>query len=182
MITVPNLICLARLIAAPVIIWLILTDSMTMAFIIFVVAGVSDAVDGFLARYLHATTDLGRILDPVADKVLLVSVYLTLGIQSHLPVWLIILVVSRDVFIVGAVLISYTFGQPVKIRPLIVSKLNTTAQISLAALIIGDVGLDLVSDAVITGMIYITATTTVLSGASYLVRWTKMELFAQGSK
>ena len=98
---VANLISLARLLAVPLMIYLILQDAMAFAFWLFVVAGVSDAVDGFLARHLGQASELGAHLDPLADKVLLVGVYVTLGYLDHLPTWLVILVVFRDFLIIG---------------------------------------------------------------------------------
>ncbi len=92
---------------------------MWIAFVLFLVAGVSDAVDGFLAKRFRMTTVLGSYLDPLADKALLVSIYVTLGINGQLPRWLVILVVSRDVMIVGGVMLSWLVGSPVKMKPLI---------------------------------------------------------------
>ena len=77
------------------------------------------------------TTELGAYLDPLADKVLIVSIYVALGITGAIPRWLVILVVSRDIMIVGAVMLSWLVGRPVAVKPLLVSKLNTAAQIVL---------------------------------------------------
>ena len=98
---------------------------MWIAFLLFLAAGVSDAVDGFLAKRFGMTTELGAYLDPLADKVLIVSIYVTLGINDVIPRWLVILVVSRDILIVGGIMLSWVIGKPVKIKPLLVSKLNT---------------------------------------------------------
>ena len=93
---IPNLITLARLAAVPVIIWLILDNDMKIAFWVFFVAAISDAVDGFIAKHFNAETVFGTYLDPIADKALLVGVYLTLGNEGYLHTWLVILVVFRD--------------------------------------------------------------------------------------
>ena len=82
------------------------------AFLLFLAAGISDAVDGFLAKRFGMTTELGAYLDPLADKALIVSIYVTLGITGVIPRWLVILVVSRDIMIVGAVMLSWVVGQP----------------------------------------------------------------------
>src|SRR5207237_2753977 len=87
-----------------------------------IIAGVSDGVDGFLARRYKLHTELGRYLDPLADKLLLVSIYVTLGFQRHLPPWLVILVVSRDVMIIGAIMLSWLMDKPITVKPLLVCK------------------------------------------------------------
>lgn len=169
----PNIITLVRIVLVPVIIWAIASNQWTIAFVIFVVAGVSDAVDGFLAKRFNMTTDIGALLDPVADKALLVSIYLTLGISGMIPGWLVILVVSRDVMIVGAVIISWLLENPVPMKPLMVSKLNTVAQVSFAALVLASLGFGFKSapyDAILMGLVTVL---TLLSMLLYLVEWTR---------
>ncbi len=109
----------------PVIVWAITAGEMRIAFLLFLLAGISDAVDGFLAKRFGMTSELGRYLDPLADKVLIVSIYVALGIAEAIPLWLVILVVSRDIMIIGAVMLSWLVGRPVEVKPLLVSKLNT---------------------------------------------------------
>src|SRR6185369_9620512 len=99
--TIPNLITLGRILLVPFVVWAIASGAMWIAFVLFLVAGVSDGVDGFLAKRFNMTTVLGAYLDPLADKALIVSIYLTLGINGFIPRWLVILVVSRDILIVG---------------------------------------------------------------------------------
>ena len=94
---------------------------MRLAFVLFLAAGVSDAVDGFLAKRFDMATELGAYLDPLADKALIVSIYVTLGITGAIPLWLVILVVSRDIMIVGAVILSWVVDKPMTLRPLMVS-------------------------------------------------------------
>ncbi len=164
----PNLISLARLIAVPLAVWLILDNRPIMAFWVFIAAGISDAVDGFLARQLNARTTLGSFLDPLADKALLVSVYVTLGYVGHLPDWLVILVVFRDVLIVGGVVLVYILTGKAEMRPLMISKINTTFQILLATFVLIHIGygLNLLGPQQIG--IYAVAATTILSGAAYI--------------
>lgn len=172
---VPNLITLGRLILVPVIIYLIGNQAYEAAFWVFVAAGISDGVDGFIAKRFGYTTTLGAYLDPVADKALLVSIFVSLGMQELIPFWLVILVVSRDVLIVGAVLISWLIGFVVTMRPLMVSKINTTAQIAYAAAVLAVLGFAFeahVGTLLILGA-YFTGLTTVVSGASYLVDWVR---------
>ena len=102
----PNLISLARLLMVPLTIWLIVAGSYGIAFWILVAAGVSDALDGFIAKRFDRRTRLGALLDPVADKAMLVSVYVALGVAHQLWAWLVILVVFRDVMIVGGFLLD----------------------------------------------------------------------------
>src|SRR4051794_9384275 len=108
---------------------------MGLAFLLFLLAGISDAVDGFLAKRFAMSSELGRYLDPLADKVLVVSIYVALGVAEAIPRWLVILVVSRDIMIIGAIMLSWLIGRPVAVKPLLVSKLNTVAQILFAGLV-----------------------------------------------
>src|SRR5690348_18432682 len=110
---------------------------MEIAFAVFVIAGVSDAVDGFLAKRFNMASELGALLDPLADKALLVSIYVALGIWGAVPRWIVILVVSRDIMIVAAVIVSWLFDKPVPMKPSMVSKLNTVAQLAFAGLLLG---------------------------------------------
>lgn len=169
----PNFITLARLLSVPLVVWLILDNRFTAAFWIFVAAGVSDAVDGFIAKRFDSRTRLGALLDPIADKSLLVGVYVTLGSAGHLPAWLVILVVFRDLMIVGGFILVQALTQSMRAEPLIVSKLNTAFQIALAALMLAKLGLDLDPGLVLMVLIWGVAATTILSGAGYLIRWTR---------
>ncbi len=168
--TLPNLITLGRLFAVPAAVWLMLQHRLDVAFLVFVGAGISDAVDGWLARVRNARSALGALLDPVADKALLVSVYVTLAAIGVLPDWLAILVVFRDVLIVGGLLLLWVLGVPTRIRPLLVSKANTFAQITLAALALLLAGFDLSAPVLLEVMIWAVAFTTFASGAAYVVQ------------
>lgn len=170
----PNLISLARLLAVPLIVWLLLTEAWTGAFLAFVAAGLSDAVDGFLATRLNMRSYVGAYLDPIADKTLLVSIYLTLGYQMVLPLWLVILVVSRDILIVGGTILLFMLNHAPRIQPSLVSKLNTLLQITLASVVIGVLAfsLDMLHHAVTALAIAVTVS-TVVSGTGYLVAWTR---------
>ena len=166
-----NLITLARLISVPIIVWAILADEMEFAFAIFVAAGVSDAIDGFIAKHFHSESVFGSYLDPLADKALLVSVYVALGYENYLPMWLVILVVFRDILIVGGVLLLFTLSaRNLRVAPLLISKANTAAQIVLAAVVLGGEALDMVQPLFVTILVWTIAATTVLSGASYIVQ------------
>jgi cardiolipin synthase len=167
----PNMITLARLFAVPVVVWAIATGEAGIAFGLFIAAGVSDAVDGFLAKRFHLETELGAYLDPIADKALLVSIYVSLAIAGHLPVWLTTLVVARDLLIVGAVMLAVVLGRPVRVRPIPVSKANTLLQIVLAAVVLAAGAFDLDVSAVSLVLMIAVAGLTVASAAAYLVEW-----------
>ena len=169
--SIPNIITLGRIILVPVIIWAIASNQMEIAFATFVIAGISDAVDGFLAKRFNMASELGALLDPLADKALLVSIYVALGIWGAMPRWIVILVVSRDFMIVAAVIVSWLFEKPVEMKPLMVSKLNTVAQVALAALILASLGFGFAPmpyDAVLMGLVTIF---TLGSVSLYLVEW-----------
>ena len=170
--TPPNIISLARLLSVPLIVWLITERETGWAFWLFIGAGISDGIDGFLAKRFDWRTRLGSFLDPLADKALLVSIYVTLGMQGHLPSWLVILVVSRDILIIGAVLLSSFLGHDLKMEPLMISKANTLVQIGFAGLMLADLGHDLALGSILGYGVFLVALTTVVSGASYVVSWT----------
>lgn len=180
--SLPNLITIARILIVPVVIFLINSGQMSYAFVLFILAGLSDGVDGFIAKRFDQATKLGAYLDPVADKILLVSIYLTLGQLGHLPGWLVILVVSRDLLIVGAFLLAWIMGLNIKVAPLMVSKANTTAQIMLAGLILANLGYDLHLSVITSICLYAVVVLTVLSGIAYLVEWMRdMVRFEDGN-
>jgi cardiolipin synthase (CMP-forming) len=169
----PNILSFIRLMAVPLAIWLMLAGDFTVAFWLFVAAGLTDALDGFLAKRFGWETELGSYLDPLADKALLVSVFVVLGWLGHLPLWLTIMVVFRDVFIIGGAVVVMAITGSFKADPMFVSKLNTALQIALAAAVLAKLGHDLAIDALTLGLIYATAATTFASGMAYLVRWTR---------
>ncbi len=113
----------------PVIIGFVANEQWQLALYGFVIAGLSDAVDGYIARNYNLRTELGAYLDPLADKALLVSMFVTLGILGLFPFWLVTLVVTRDVLIVGGILLAWLLGSPMAMRPAMLSKLNTVGQI-----------------------------------------------------
>jgi cardiolipin synthase (CMP-forming) len=168
---IPNFITLARVLSVPVVFWLLINGHNRAAFFVFLFAGISDAVDGYLAKRFNWTTELGAYLDPLADKLLIVSIYIALGVSKQIPLWLVIAVVSRDILILLAVLLSWLMDHPVRIKPLIVSKINTAAQLSLATLVLADEGFSLGFDDMRTVLVWITGTLTMLSLIAYLKAW-----------
>jgi len=170
-VNIPNLITMFRIFMVPLVVWLIITGQMAAAFWVFLLAGLSDGIDGFLAKRFGQETLLGAYLDPLADKALLVSIYVTLGLQLQIPNWLVIMVVSRDILIISAVILSWMLDRAVIMRPLFVSKANTTGQIVLAGMVLLDVGfgLDLTVSRQMT--VIAVAVLTVASAIAYLVGW-----------
>jgi cardiolipin synthase len=171
--SIPNLITLARILLVPVMVWAIAAGEMRIAFLLFLAAGISDAIDGFLAKRFGMATALGAYLDPLADKAMIVSIYIALGIQEAIPRWLVILVVSRDIMIVSAVMLSWLMDRPVTLKPLMVSKLNTVAQILLALLVLAALGLGFNADLAINAVMIVVAALTLLSVAFYVAEWVR---------
>ena len=171
-INIPNFITLGRIMSVPVIFWLLLSGQSKFAFFVFVCAGISDAVDGYLAKRFDWSTELGSYLDPLADKLLIVSIFIGLGVRNELPLWLVIAVVSRDILIVAAVLLAWLLDQRVlSIKPLAVSKANTMMQILLAATVLADGAFGLGLDSTRVVLVWITGALTLLSLAAYLRAW-----------
>jgi cardiolipin synthase (CMP-forming) len=167
----PNAITIARILAVPLMIWLIVSGEYMAAFWVFVLAGISDAVDGFIAKRFNQRTELGAYLDPAADKLMLVSIYVCLGLLRVLPPWLVILVVTRDTLIIGAIALATLLDQPVHIRPLLLSKLNTVAQIMLAGLVLAILGFDIANRQIVLLGSIIVAILTLASGTQYVLAW-----------
>lgn len=169
--TIPNIITIARLFLVPMIVWLLVDGRYDTAFWAFLAAGMSDAVDGIIARKFDMQSELGAHLDPLADKALLVSIYVTMGMMEEIPAWIVIAVVSRDILIVGAVILSWVMDQPVAMKPLVISKANTTMQIIFAGVVLADLGVmaELSTERMLLG--YVVAALTISSAGAYLLSW-----------
>lgn len=169
LLTVPNIITFARLCAVPVAVWLVLRGAMLPAFVLFTAAGVSDALDGYLARRM-GVSKVGALMDPAADKALLVSMYVTLAGVHALPDWLAILVVFRDAVIVGGLVVLWATDHDVPIRPLLISKVNTALQIVLVGVALLVAGGEIPPGVAFVVLIWTVAASTLVSGAAYV--WT----------
>ncbi|WP_054311217.1 CDP-alcohol phosphatidyltransferase family protein [Mesorhizobium sp. 1M-11] len=169
--TIPNLISILRLLLVPGVVLAMLQAHWEWAFAGFVIAGVSDGVDGFIARHFNQHSRLGAYLDPIADKLLLVSVFIVLGISGELPLWLVVAMVSRDGLIICAVVLSSVMGHPVEVKPLFVSKANTAVQIILAAEVLAELAFAMHLDPLRGILIMLSGLLTVASAAAYLVAW-----------
>lgn len=169
--TIPNFITIARFFLVPIAVAAIGSGQWELAFVVFLAAGISDAVDGFIAKRFDMRSRLGAYIDPLADKALLVSIYITLAVVGVLPGWVAILVVSRDFMILAAFLLSWLMGQPMEVKTLAVSKLNTAAQIAFAALVLGSKAFSLDVGGAETLGIAIVAALTLVSAGAYLALW-----------
>ena len=179
--SIPNLITLGRILLVPIVVWAITSGEMRAAFFLFLAAGISDAVDGFLAKRFHMASELGALIDPLADKALIVSIYVALGIAAALPISLVILVVSRDIMIIAGFMLSWLVGKPMPVRPLPVSKANTAAQILLATLVLAEQGFGFDADILSKLTMALVAILTLLSIAFYLAEWVRhMNSFGAG--
>jgi len=171
----PNLITISRLLITPYIVWLLLIESYLFGFIFFLLCGVSDALDGYLAKRFNQKTLLGSYLDPIADKFLIVSAIVLLGYNGYVPVWLIIIIVSRDIAIFGAVIISWMLGTNLRIEPLLISKINTFLQILYIILtfmvILNDIYFEQLMLSLHEIITFLIAITTIISWLSYLKIW-----------
>ncbi len=170
---IPNLISVLRILLVVPVVYLLLQRRFREAMLLFFIAGVSDALDGFLARRFDWRSRLGGILDPLADKVLLVSVFLCLGWLGALPWWLVALVILRDLVIVGGALAYHFTVERLEAEPSLVSKLNTTLQILLALAVVYDLGFSELPKLLLWGLIYLVTLTTLLSGIDYVVNWSR---------
>jgi len=169
----PNIISLLRLLAVMPVLYLLLEREFGWALLLFAAAGFSDGFDGFLAKHYGWQSQLGGILDPLADKVLLVACFLVLGTLGLIPAWLVSAVVFRDLLIVGgAVLYNYRVEE-VEAAPTLLSKLNTVLQILLIVVVITDAGPVPLPEWVIRTLIWSCLTTVIVSGGQYVWIWSR---------
>ena len=168
---VANTLTIVRILMVPLIVWLLLSEAYVEALVVFAVASITDAADGWLARKLDALTELGASLDPLADKALLVSTYATLGVLHMMPTWLVIGVISRDVLIIGGLMLAWQLGRPLAINPVMVSKANTVAQIGYMVLVLAQLSFGVVAPWFISGSAGVVGVLTLVSGVVYMRTW-----------
>ncbi len=169
---IPNIITAFRFLLVPPVVILMLQDRFAAALVVFGVAGFSDALDGFLAKRYDWTSRLGGLIDPLADKLLVVSSFLTLGWLGWIPVWLVVLVILRDLVIVsGAIFYHLRIEQLEEAEPTIVSKLNTAAQIFLVLAVMFSLGVQTLPAIWIDILLYSVLVTTLWSGFDYIWIW-----------
>ncbi|MFN0263308.1 CDP-alcohol phosphatidyltransferase family protein [Tepidamorphus sp. 3E244] len=169
--TIPNFITILRLAAVPLVVYATIQGWYLFSFIVFVCAAISDALDGYIAKRFDQSSELGAYLDPVADKALFVSLFVTLAAQELVPVWLAVLVVSRDAFIVTGIGVAALMDRPMPIDPLHISRANTAAQGALIALVLASVAFPVqVGQLLVMGTAAVTIL-TVGSALGYLAAW-----------
>ena len=176
--TIPNALTVARILFTPLFVVFFLDESYLAALSLFFLAGVTDALDGFLARVLNQRSPLGALLDPLADKVLLDTSYVCLALAGWIPVWLAVTVVSRDVIILGGVALLTFWGQDMRgsIKPSLASKATTFSQMTLvlAAFLLGTTSWGEKLELTVDGLVWVTATLTLVSGIHYVIKGLSM--------
>ena len=170
---IPNLISILRIFLSVPVVWMLLVHEFGAALVLFAIAGISDGLDGFLAKRFGWKSQLGGLLDPLADKVLLVSSYLSLGLLNIIPIWLVLIVILRDLVIVtGALVYNYRVRE-LEAEPSFISKFNTFAQILLVLASVLDRGLVPLPEMLIQGMIWVVLLSTIASGVNYVWVWSR---------
>ncbi len=172
----PNLICLARIVLIWPIVVALRDADYEAAMALFALAAVSDGLDGYLAKRFEWTSELGKLLDPAADKLLLVCVFVSATWLGLVPRWLTAAAVARDVLIgLGALVFRLGFG-PLRGRPTLLSKLNTGVQLAYLLCVMTHAAFGFASPGVLAGFAVLTLVTTALSGADYTVAFTRRAL------
>lgn len=169
----PNILTLFRIALVPILIVLLEDRQYEFALIVFVVAGLTDALDGFVAKRFDAETAIGALLDPLADKALLITVYVMLSVNQIIPFWLMVVVVFRDAIIVGGYLLMQLFFGAVTMQPLFISKVNTFLQIAFVVLVLMNVAYLSGLNDLIDLLEYLVLITSVVSGSAYVFIWSR---------
>ncbi len=179
--TIPNILTLIRILLTPAIVMAFVDHHLELVWIIFAIAGITDALDGFLARVLSQRSFLGSVLDPLADKILLDTTFICLGIKGWISPWLVVLVVSRDFIIVGGLSLLTICGVDVrsKIDPTMVSKCNTAAQVLLVITILIARTFDWDYSLGELFLVIVVTTLTLISGVHYLIKG--IAFFSEGT-
>lgn len=167
----PNLICVVRVLLIFPVVGLLVQEQFGWALTIFSIAAISDGVDGFLAKRYGWVSSLGSLLDPLADKLLLMSVYITCGIMALIPGWLVAVVVIRDVIIAVGAFLYHRRVEPLVGQPLFSSKVNTVLQFILIIAVVVNLRFFPLSEVLITFLIGGVLVTTVWSGSKYVFLW-----------
>ena len=168
---IPNIISIIRIFLVPPILYLIYQEQYIAALLLFFVAGASDGLDGYLAKKYNWVSHLGGMLDPIADKLLLVGCYGVLAWMGHIPWWLVVTIIARDVIIVIGSFSYYLLYGRYEMQPSYISKLNTFSQIVLVLFVMASLDLIDVPANVVEGCFYFVFLTTTLSGLDYFITW-----------
>jgi len=167
---IPNLLTILRILLTPLLVIFLIDKRFDLAFAVFAAAGISDGLDGFLARVMKQKTRIGAILDPIADKALLASAYITLAVIGLVPNWLAVIVISRDIIIVFGVLVLLLFQSGIEIHPTIISKLTTLFQLLTVFTVLFSTVTHLGLEQVLFCCYIVTAILTIASGLDYLYK------------
>ncbi|WP_010598159.1 CDP-alcohol phosphatidyltransferase family protein [Rickettsiella massiliensis] len=173
----PNLVTCIRFILIGPILWALLKKYYPLAFYLFLVAGLSDGLDGFLARFFGWTSQFGALIDPLADKLLLMSSFMVLAYLKQIPFWLMILVIGRDTWIMGGALIYRYCVGPLNYKPVWISKLNTFLQLVLVTLLLIKLAFYPLPERLIDRLIEAVFITSLLSFIQYTWVWARQALF-----
>ena len=168
--TIPNLITSIRIILTPILIIYLINDKFLSALVVFILAGLSDGVDGLVARVFDQKSKLGAYLDPLADKILLITTFIVLSVRGFIPPWLTVVVISRDTLILLGVLIFFLNDTDFTVRPSILSKMTTCLQLGTIFVILSKSHfhfLNLLSEYIF----WVTGILTVSSGLHYMRYW-----------
>lgn len=168
---IPNLITVLRIAAVPVLILLLDSEAYGMALVVFLLAGISDGLDGFIAKKFNVESKFGAMLDPIADKILLVSSFVMLTLLGHLPFWLLVIVAFRDILIIGGYLVLVMLRESVHMSPSVLSKMNTLFQICLVGLVLAQLAGWVELKGVERLLIVMVSATTIFSGIHYVWVW-----------
>lgn len=168
---IPNLITILRILLVPPVVLLLLNERFGAALVLFLIAGASDGLDGFLAKRYGWTSRLGGLLDPIADKLLLVSCYLVLGWLGLIPLWLVAVVIGRDLIILSGALAYHWLIEPLQAEPTVISKLTTLLQILLVLAVLFSAGAVQLPADWLNYLEYSVLAAAVLSGADYVWTW-----------
>lgn len=178
---IPNIITVFRFLLVTPVVWAMLNDRFGLALLLFGVAGLSDAVDGYLAKRNNWTSRMGALMDPLADKLLLVCTFVTLGWLGWIPIWLVVLVILRDLVILTGATVYHFRIERVTMEPSLLSKLNTFTQIMLVLAVMFSRGIQELPHLWIDVLLYSVLVTTLLSGVGYVWTWSRRALHRRPS-
>jgi len=175
-VNIPNSLTVLRIVLVPVIVILLIQGQYGKALVCFIIAGVTDGLDGLIARSFNQMTVVGAYLDPLADKALVISMFTTLAIVGVIPGWLAVVVISRDCIILGGILVMTLMSVDLEIKPSFVSKINTMLQLVTIffALLLKMDGAEKNFHGAFMFVCWLTAIFTVISGADYLLKGMKL--------
>ena len=169
----PNAISLMRIVLIVPILMLIVDGEFAWALLLFFIAGTSDGIDGYLANRFDWGSRLGALLDPIADKLLVSGMFITLAITGHVPVWLAIIVILRDVVIIGGATAYNFIVKPVQGEPTKISKLNTALQLLYLLFVLSRAAFGWPEEITLTVLGASVLVTVVISGVDYVVSWSR---------